>query len=101
MSCANVVLPSAPSELSGHAIQHEEISIRADGRNRLASLSVDLRIENHRCFGNIGFPDVVMDDLVVPAKLPGLASRATRQSVYKLSPGRFSPPYCGTAFPVA
>lgn len=61
-----------PDRLAGRAVEQEHVAVGADGREALAHLAVDFGVVKNERRAEIGFPDVVMDDLVMPFQLTGL-----------------------------
>ena len=58
--------------LAGLAVEQEQVAVGAHRRHRLHRLAVDRRVVEQQRGGDVGVPDVVTHDLVVPAPLAGL-----------------------------
>ena len=73
-------------------VQQEEIPIGPQRRERLSWLTIHLGVVQKRGDGDVGVPEIVMHDLVVPPQVAVRTSRARIDAVYRLSPLRASPP---------
>ena len=86
--------------LSGFTVQQEEIPIGPQRRERLSWLAIDLGVVQQRGNGDVGVPEIVMHDLVVPLQLAGPHVKGKDRRGVQVVPFARSPPNIGTALPV-